>query len=210
MLSLQKTTSGILLLASLFIGCEEETLSENIIPLAGTYTLHEMTIYVEATTLRDTMVYFLISENGMDSVQLDANTALSESVAFYSDQDSIPIGGVITLNNDGSASLTGGLPVNVGSGCEPILTILELSSDGSWLADTTSGTFSIDLVYDALDIDGNYTLTDNQLEVSYFSADENDERVISTIAYNGADVAIVPMCIPISSITKRVMVLTLD
>jgi len=210
MMNLPKVVIATVLLGVLFSACEDEAIDGIMLPLAGTYTLNEMTINVEATTLNDTSVHFLVTQNGMDSVQLDAGTSAVNLSDHYTDQDTNPIGGVITLNNDGSASLTGGLPVNVGSGCQPILTILELSSDGSWQADTSSGTFSIDLVYDALDIDGGYILNGDQLEVRYLSIEENDERVISKIDYEGVEVGIVPMCIPVSSITERVMKLTLN
>ncbi len=210
MKSIYKIAFTTLLMISFLITCEEDSLPEVELPLAGTYTLTDMTINVEASTLRDTLVYFITAQNGVDSIQIDSGTLVLSGTTNYSNQDSIPITGTICLHNDASASLGGDLPVNVGSGCLPNITILNFNSDGTWLADTTNGTFAIDLVFDALDINGTYVLLGDQIEISYDIVEENDERMIYSINYLGTEATIIPMCIPVASITERIMTLTLN
>ncbi|NQV15860.1 hypothetical protein HQ531_10420 [bacterium] len=211
MLEFKKLGLIVLLAGGLLLSCEEdESPPENILPLSGTYALYEMTINIEANTLRDTIVHFNTTQNGIDSIQIEAGTQVVNSSTSYSDQDSVPIGGTVILRNDGSAKLNGDLPVNVGSGCLPIIVILTLDSDGVWSADTTDGTFSVDLVFDALDIDGTYSLAGDQMEIRYDTIVENDERLITTVNYLGVDTAIEPGCVAVSTITERIMHLTLE
>jgi len=193
----------------LLIGCEDaETPSEINHPLTGTYTLTEMTINVEATTLRDTNLVFVTSQNGVESLAIIAGTVILAESDIYTDTDAVPIGGTVSLRSDLSGTLSGSLPVNWGTGCAPSVLISGLSSDGTWSADTTSGIFNLDLVVDALDIDGSFTLSGNQLEVTYVAVSSNDERVISSVTYSNAEVLVNPACIPVSTITERVLKLT--
>jgi hypothetical protein len=102
------------------------------------------------------------------------------------------------------------LPVNWGTGCVPSIIISGLTSDGTWSADTSTGVFTLDLVVDALDIDGSFTLSGDQLEVLYASMLSNDERTISSVTYLGADVLVSPTCLPVSTVTERILKLTLN
>ena len=130
--------------------------------------------------------------------------------AEYSNQDSVPISGEVVLENDGSATLSGMLPVNWGSGCNPFLLISSLASDGNWAADTSSGTFSIDLVVDALDIDGTFSYVGDQLEIRYSILYEADQRMIGSIPVNGEQVAVETTCIAASTVTERVLLMTIE
>lgn len=211
MMNLPKMGLIFVLISSLFLACEEEDILEDLpLPLAGTYTLSSITIAVGATTLRDTMIHFGSSQNGIDSLQLNHQTQVLNSSILYSNTDENPVGGTILLNNDGSANLNGDLPVNFGTGCYPLILVSTLTSDGIWSVDTTTGTFEIDLVLDALDIDGTYTLDGDHIEIRYFTLVEIDERMISSVSYEGVDTEIIPMCIPVSTITERIMQLTLN
>ncbi|MCF7823693.1 MAG: hypothetical protein K9N35_05925 [Candidatus Marinimicrobia bacterium] len=201
------------LIGGLLIGCEEtkDDPSEGIpLPLAGTYTLTEMTITTEATTLRDTSLTFIATQNGLSFVTIDAGTLILTTSAHYTDQDATPVGGTVDLNNDSTATLAGLLPVNWGTGCQPLILISQLASDGKWAADTTTSTFSIDLVIDQLDINGTYSLLGDQLEIRYTALETADERMISTVTYLGNDTAVIPACLPVSTVTERIMKLTLN
>jgi len=137
----------IFLIAGLIVGCEDDDpLVENSPPLTGVYTLTNMVINVDATTLSDTTLAFMTPQNGLDSLTIPAGTLILTTSTNYSDQDSVPIGGTVTLSGDGSANLSGLLPVNWGSGCQPVLLISDLGSDGTWSADTSTGIFDLDLV----------------------------------------------------------------
>ena len=199
------------IIGGLLIGCEDdEATPENNHPLTGEYTLTEMTINVESTTLRDTTLAFMTAQNGVDSVTIAAGTLVLVESDLYTDTDSDPIGGTVTLRNDLSGTLSGNLPVNWGTGCLPSVLISGLTSDGTWSADTTTGVFTLDLVVDALDIDGSFSLSSDHLEVLYASTLNNDERTISSVSYMGADVAVTPTCLPVSTFTERVLTLTFN
>ena len=209
MLNIIRAGLIISIIGGLLIGCEDDEVTpENIHPLTGEYTLTEMTIQVESTTLRDTTLTFTTSQNGEDSVSILAGTLILVESDLYTDADSDPIGGTVTLRNDLSGTLSGNLPVNWGTGCSPSVLISGLTSDGTWSADTTSGVFTLDLVVDALDIDGSFSLSSDHLEVLYASTVNNDERMISSVSYLGTDVAVTPACLPVSTFTERVLTLT--
>ena len=201
---------SMMIIGSLVIlGCEDSPdVLEPILPLSGDYSLTDMTISVVATTVRDTVVSFLTPYNNSETYLIPAHSQILRSSVDYSNQDTDPIGGTVTLRNYGSAHLGGLLPVNWGTGCEPVLLISALSSDGTWSADTSDGTFSIDLVVDALDIDGTFSLNGNQLEIRYFTVVEVDERPVSSVNIDGMDVEIVPGCFSVTTVTERVMTLT--
>ncbi|NQV51438.1 MAG: hypothetical protein HQ507_13145 [Candidatus Marinimicrobia bacterium] len=210
MLKIKRSGMIAAILGCFLIGCEEEEAPpELLLPLVGTYTLTEMIINDEAITLRDTLLAFVNPQNGVDSVSIGAGTLILVASDIYTDADTTPIGGTVTLNNNSSATLAGLLPVNWGTGCQPFLLISDLGSDGAWSADTSTGIFTLDLVVDQLDIDGFFTLTGDHLEVIYESTVTNDERIISRVNYNGASVAVTPVCLPVSTVTERVLKLTL-
>lgn len=193
------------------VGCEgDETTPELDHPLAGEYTLYEMVIMVESTTLRDTVLAFTSSQNGQDSVTIAAGTMIKVESDVYTNTDTDPIGGTVVLRNDMSGTLSGNLPVNWGSGCAPNILISTLTSDGSWSADTTTGVFTLDLVVDALDIDGSFSIMDDHLEVIYASILNNDQRMVSSINYQGSDVPVIPACLPVSTDTERILKLTIN
>lgn len=196
----------------LFFGCEEGETDEPELahPLNGTYTLTEMTINVSARTIEDITVQFTEQQGGLDSIQIAADTQVLSTSTLYTDHDLIPIGGTVILGQGEIANLDGYLPVNGGTGCEPLIGIIHLTSDGMWTADTSTGNFSLDLIVDALDIYGSYTLEDDLLEVTYEAAVSPDYRMISTINHLGVDTAIEPDCITVSTITERVLKLTLN
>ncbi len=201
----------ILLFSGLLTGCEDDEATPEIQhPVAGVYTLTEMTINVEATTLGDTSVTLIVPQNDTSEVHIPAGALILTESTLYTDSDETPIGGTVTLSNDLSGNLHGFLPINWGTGCNPILSIDELGSDGTWSADTSTGIFALDLVFDQLDIDGFFTLNGDQLEVTYLAHDGHDERTISSISYMGAPTAVEPVCIPVSTTTERIMKLTLD
>ena len=202
---------SLMIIGSLVIlGCEDAPdIPDPILPLSGDYSLTDMTISVVATTVRDTVVSFLAPYNNSETYLLPANRQVLRSSVDYSNQDTDPIGGTVILRNYGSAHLGGLLPVNWGTGCEPVLLISALSSDGTWSADTSDGTFSIDLVVDALDIDGTFSLNGNQLEIRYFTTVEIDERPIDSVLVDDVTVAIVPGCFSVSTVTERILKLTI-
>jgi len=195
----------------LLIGCEDDEATPEINhPLTGEYTLTEMIINVEATTLRDTTLAFIAPQNGVDSVTIAAGTLILVESDLYTDADTNPIGGTVVLRGDLSGTLSGNLPVNWGTGCAPSVQISGLTSDGTWSADTTTGTFTLDLVLDALDIDGSFSLSSDHLEVIYASMLSNDQRMISSVSYMDADVAVTPACLPVSTVTERILTLTFN
>ncbi len=202
----------ILIVGGLLIGCEDDETSPVIDhPLTGVYSLTEMTINVEATTLSDTTLFFIAPQNGVNSVMIPVGTQILVESELYTDADTEPIGGIVTLNSDLSANLAGSLPINWGTGCVPSVVVTSgLDYDGVWSADTSSGVFTLDLVLDPLDIDGSYSLTGNQLEVTYIATLDNDERTISTVNYMGADVAVVSACLPVSTVTERILTLSMN
>jgi len=194
-----------------FNACEEDSDDSDIIlPLNGTYALTNLTISEEARSINDTTLTLLDTLNGALSYYLSANTLVKSSSTSYTDQDASPISGTVTLNNDGSASLSGSLPVNWGTGCNPFLQISSLSSDGDWAADTSLATFSLDLVVDALDINGTFSLTGNQIEIRYTTLNEADQRIINTVPNDGAGLAVELTCLAVSTTTERVMLLTIQ
>jgi len=199
------------ILGGLLIGCEDdETTPEFIHPLVGVYTLTEMSLSVEATTLRDTTLFFVASQNGVDSIDIPAGTLIQTTTDIYTDSDEDPIGGTVSLRADMSATLAGDLPINWGTGCAPSVLISTLASDGAWSADTSSGIFTLDLVVDQLDIDGSFSLNGNDLVVVYSAFDGHDERMISSISHEGSEVAVTSSCISVSTVTTRVLSLTID
>ena len=105
------------IIGGLLVGCEDEdtTLKINH-PLTGVYSLTEMTITVEATTLRDTTLAFITFQNGVDSVTINAGTLILVESDLYTNTDTDPVGGTVTLRDDLSGTLSGNLPVNWGSG----------------------------------------------------------------------------------------------
>ncbi len=211
MLKIKKAGLIVFIVGGLLVGCEDEsTPSEVQLPLTGAYTLTEMIVNLAATTLRDTMLAFVNPQSGVDSVSIDAGTLVLVSSEIYTDADAVPIGGTVTLRNDLSSTLAGNLPVNWGTACAPSILISGLSYDGIWSADTSTGVFTLDLVVDQLDIDGFFTITGEHLEVIYESTVTHDERTISSVNYNGASVAVTPVCLPVSTVTERVLKLTLN
>lgn len=211
MLNLIRAGVIVLIVGGLLIGCEDdETTPEIDHPLTGVYTLTELTINVEVTTSRDTTLAFASPQDGVDSVQIPAGTHFILEPEHYTDADTDPIGGTVTLRNDLSGTLSGNLPVNWGTGCFPSILISTLTSDGTWSADTTSGVFTLDLVVDALDIDGSFSLYDDYLEVIYTDLLTTDERTISSVSYMGGAVDIVPACLPVSTTTERILTLIYD
>jgi len=211
MLNIIRAGVTILIIGALLTGCEgDEATPENIHALTGVYTLTEMTIIVEATTLEDSKLAFIFPQDGVDSVSIEAQSLVLVESEVYTDDDDDPIGGTVTLRDDLSGTLSGLLPVNWGTGCAPVLLISDLGSDGVWSADTSSGVFALDLVVDLLDIDGTFTLVGDQLEVIYESFTTNDERKISSVNYHGDDVGVFPVCLPVSTVTQRIMKLTLN
>jgi hypothetical protein len=146
----------------------------------------------------------------VDSITINAGTLVLFETELYTDSDPEPIGGTVSLRSDLSGTLSGNLPVNWGTGCVPSIIISGLTSDGTWSADTSTGVFTLDLVVDALDIDGSFTLSGDQLEVLYASMLSNDERTISSVTYLGADVLVSPTCLPVSTVTERILKLTLN
>ncbi|MBT3228107.1 MAG: hypothetical protein HOD43_10735 [Candidatus Marinimicrobia bacterium] len=212
MLNIIRAGVIISIIGGLLIGCEDDvdTIPEIDHPLTGVYTLTEMTIDVEATSLRDTTLAFVVPQNGVDSITINAGTLVLFETELYTDSDPEPIGGTVSLRSDLSGTLSGNLPVNWGTGCVPSIIISGLTSDGTWSADTSTGVFTLDLVVDALDIDGSFTLSGDQLEVLYASMLSNDERTISSVTYLGADVLVSPTCLPVSTVTERILKLTLN
>lgn len=213
MLNIIKTGVIISIIGGLLIGCEDDvdTIPEIDHPLTGVYTLTELTINVEATTIRDTTLAFVVPQNGVDSVAIPAGSLILVESELYTDADAEPIGGTVTLSSDLSANLAGSLPINWGTGCVPSIVITSgLDYDGVWSADTSTGVFTLDLVLDPLDIDGSYSLSENQLEVTYIATLNNDERMISSATYLGADVLVSPACLPVSTVTERILKLTLN
>jgi len=205
------TAASLLLLSSMMYHCDDDTeVLETILPLSGSYNLTNLTISVEATTINDTTITLLEAVNGSTSYSLMGNTLLLTEYAEHSILDSVPISGLVVLENDGSATLSGMLPVNWGTGCAPFELISSLASDGTWSADTTTGTFSIDLVVDALDIEGNFSMVGDQLEIRYFTQTPADQRMINTLPINGSDVPVEQTCIAVSTITERVMLLDIE
>ena len=212
MLNIIRAGVIISIIGGLLIGCEDDvdTIPEIDHPLTGVYTLTEMTIDVEATSLRDTTLAFVVPQNGVDSITINAGTLVLFETELYTDSDPEPIGGTVSLRSDLSGTLSGNLPVNWGTGCVPSIIISGLTSDGTWSADTSTGVFTLDLVVDALAIDGSFTLSGDQLEVLYASMLSNDERTISSVTYLGADVLVSPTCLPVSTVTERILKLTLN
>jgi len=209
MMNIKKAGLMLIIVGGLLIGCEDEQSPPDIIlPLSGTYSLNEMTINVEAISLSDTLLIFSSPQNGVEHIQIPAGTEILSSSLVYTDHDNLPIGGTVILRNDGSAHLEGTLPNNMGTGCQPLVMMAQPSSDGTWSADTTTGVFSIDLVLDALDIDGSFVLSGNQLEVTYIATVNQDERMISSVAYLGENVPVSPVCLPVSTVTERILRLT--
>ncbi|MBC8376306.1 MAG: hypothetical protein H8E26_09675 [FCB group bacterium] len=207
MLNIIRAGLIISIIGGLLIGCEDdEATPENNHPLTGEYTLAEMTINVEATTLRDTTLAFITPQDGVDSVTITAGTLILVESDLYTDTGADSIGGKVTLRDDLTGTLAGRLPVNWGTGCEPIILVSDLGSDGIWSADTTTGVFTLDLVLDALDIDGTLSVSSDHLEVIYESMLSNDERTISTVN----DIAINPACLPVSTVTERILTLTFN
>ena len=164
MLNIIRAGVIISIIGGLLIGCEDDvdTIPEIDHPLTGVYTLTEMTIDVEATSLRDTTLAFVVPQNGVDSITINAGTLVLFETELYTDSDPEPIGGTVSLRSDLSGTLSGNLPVNWGTGCVPSIIISGLTSDGTWSADTSTGVFTLDLVVDALDIDGSFTLSDRK------------------------------------------------
>ena len=119
MVKLNRFGLSLLIIGGLIVGCEEDSTPEVLLPLAGNYSLNEMTINVEAHTLRDTLLTFAIAQDGVESIQIDAGTFVLSTSTLYTDHDSIPISGTIILRNNGTATLDGILPVNFGTGCAP-------------------------------------------------------------------------------------------
>jgi hypothetical protein len=197
-------------LSAFLYNCEEEDVADESLPLSGSYLLTNMTISTVATSINDTTLTLLEPVNGSTTYFLPANTVLMTEYAEYSNQDSVPISGEVNLENDGSATLGGLLPVNWGSGCNPFLLISSLASDGNWAADTSSGTFSIDLVVDALDIDGSYAYVGDQLEIRYSILYDEDQRMVDSIPVNGTQVAIETTCIAVSTVTERVLLMSIE
>jgi len=211
MLNIIRAGVIIAILGGLFIGCEDdEATSEITHALAGVYTLSEMTITVEATTLHDTTLALIVPQNGVDSVTIAAGTLILIESDLYTNADTDPIGGTVTLRNDLSGTLSGNLPVNWGTGCAPSVIISSLTSDGTWSADTTTGVFTLDLVVDALDIDGSFSLSEDHLEVTYVDMLTNDERMVSKVSLSDSDVAVIPACLPVSTVTERILTLTFN
>jgi hypothetical protein len=211
MLNIIRVGVIISIIGGLLIGCEDDEVTPDIDhPLTGEYVLREMTINVEATTLRDTTLAFSTPQNGVDSVTIAAGTLILVESDLYTDTDSDPIGGTVVLRGDLSGTLSGNLPVNWGTGCAPSVQISGLTSDGTWSADTTTGTFTLDLVLDALDIDGSFSLSSDHLEVIYASMLSNDQRMVSSVSYMDADVAVTPACLPVSTVTERILTLTFN
>ncbi len=203
---------GIILsvIGGLLIGCEEAEDDPAILPtlpLAGTYTLTEMTINMDATLLRDTVLVFITPQNGVDTVFISAGETILSTTTLYTDNDATPIGGTVVLENDSSATLHGLLPVNWGTGCAPNVLISDLGSGGTWAADTTTGLFELDLVVDALDIDGYIVITDDLIEVHYEALVSNDERMITSVSYMGSEVPVNPACVAVSTVTERILTL---
>jgi hypothetical protein len=211
MLKIIKAGVIISIIGGLFVSCENDEAAPEIEhPLTGQYTLTEMTINVEATTLRDTTLAFITPQNGEDSITISAGTLILVESDLYTDADPDPIGGTVTLRNDMSGTLSGNLPVNWGTGCAPSVLISGLTSDGTWSADTTTGIFTLDLVVDALDIEGNFSMVGDQLEIRYFTQTPADQRMINTLPINGSDVPVEQTCIAVSTITERVMLLDIE
>jgi len=209
MLNIIRAGVILLFIGGLIVSCEDtESTPENTHALTGVYTLTEMTINVEATTVQSTTLAFVSSQDGVDSVTIDAGSVILVESELYTDDDADPIGGTVTLEDDLSGNLQGFLPVNWGTGCAPSILISALGSDGVWSADTTTGVFTLDLVVDQLDIDGLFALDGQQLEVTYVATMPGDERIISSVTYMGAEVAVNPVCVPVSTVTERILKLT--
>lgn len=188
----------------ILIGCDPEE-SEELHPLAGTYTLAKLTIETQAYSNIDTMA---ILTNYGDTIPVSIGDLVSDLTTEYVVADGI--NGTVVLNNDGTASLVGALPVNIGSDCDPQIFLMSVASDGEWEVDLTSGAFDLNLTYDLLDIHGEFDFDEalQEMEISYTTVDSLDTLGITSLLVNNQDQSIYKLCIPVITNTERTMEFT--
>lgn len=197
-----------LVVSLVFFGCEEAIEEAVILPLSGSYVLTDFKVHVFSTSNVDTTVVFISPIDGITSAILSENTVVTDKISEYSVNDDAPIAGTITLDNDGYARLTGNLPVNIGTKCDPIVIIIELGSVGEWsTGGVTDSSFSIKMVLEQLDIDGfyNYDSTTKHMTIRYSDINETDTLGIVSVLYNASLAAINKICLPVTTTTERTM-----
>ena len=195
------------LLAIILFSCDEDPEEVSIHPLTGNYTLTDFTVQLTGLSNTDTTFDFINPVNGVTSALVTQNTIVANVTNHYSINDPVPISGELVLSNDGYAQLSGALPVNLGTKCDPLVLIFDLGSTGEWSAGETDSTFSIIMVVEQLDIDGFYSFdsTTNILTVNYSVLNNTDTLGISAISYNDSLVAVAKICLPVTTITERTM-----
>ena len=195
------------LLAIILFSCDEDPEEVSIHPLTGNYTLTDFTVQLTGLSNTDTTFDFINPVNGVTSALVTQNTIVANVTNHYSINDPVPISGELVLSNDGYAQLSGALPVNLGTKCDPLVLIFDLGSTGEWSAGETDSTFSIIMVVEQLDIDGFYSFdsTTNVLTVNYSVLNNADTLGVSAISYNDSLVAVAKICLPVTTITERTM-----
>ena len=202
-----KLSPLVCLLAIVLFSCDEDPEDVSIHPLSGNYTLTDFTVQLTGLSNTDTTFDFINPVNGVTSTLLTQNTIVANVTNYYSFNDPVPIFGELILTNDGYAQLSGALPVNIGTKCDPLIFITELGSTGEWSAGEADSAFSILMVVEQLDIDGFYSFdsTTNVLTVNYSVLNNMDTLGISVISFNDSLVAVAKVCLPVTTITERTM-----
>ncbi len=182
----------------ILIGCDPEE-SEELHPLAGTYTLTRLTVETQAYSNIDTMA--LLTDGGDSLYVFEGDLVYDDTINYDTDNG---INGTVVLNNDGTASLAGALPVNIGSDCDPQIFLMSVASDGEWEVDLTTGAFDLNLTYDLLDIHGEFDFDEalQEMQISYTIVDSLD-TLGTTIIPGNTD--IYKLCIPVTTNIERTM-----
>ncbi len=189
------------------LGCDEDDGSAH--PMAGTYDLSNMTVIVSGTSNVDTVAYLIVPAGGVDSVNIFTGNLVWQDTTIYSSSDSGSIEGTAILENDWYASLSGKLPINISTPCNPLIIMFPVGAEGEWSLDEATGGFNMDFDGDLLDINGSYTYVDSTgyLEVTYSQTNPSDTLGITTVSLNSTPVDINKICLPATTNTTRVLVL---
>lgn len=198
-----------LLLFSLFLsaGCNSPNESTPDHYLTGTYVLSDLTVYTSARANVDTVMHFIDPVGGTDSITVVPNALVYSDTTRYTTQDADPVYGTAVLGADGTADLTGKLPTNIGTPCDPLVVLILFGSDGTWTVNDTTGSFSLDLVMDAADINGHFQFDQisGLLTLDYLITDSLDTMGVQFIDYLGSPVPVHKICLPVTTSRRRVM-----
>lgn len=209
MLKINRTVVWLPFLLITLLGCEENgTEAEPEHPLTGTYTLLELLVNTDVTSNVDTTFQFVEPQDGDTAADVSTGDLVLVESLRYLTTDLPPISGTAILNADGSATLSGELPVNISLTCFPQYTMIPFYSDGFWTADTSTGEFTIDLVQDALDIAGNYLLEEqgDRLSIIYSSVSDTAKVGMTRLLLDASTVAVQPLCLPATTETERTLI----